>query len=100
MGFTFIVINCIFDSIFSVSRLNDLTIFYMFLSQFNPSMPIQPDSPHFHKSPGLKDKIHCVVYVIDISKVNLLSEKMVDKFAVFRRKTNQLGKGLTIMKQI
>uniref|UniRef100_A0A8C2GID8 TLDc domain-containing protein n=1 Tax=Cyprinus carpio TaxID=7962 RepID=A0A8C2GID8_CYPCA len=59
--------------------------------QFNPSMPIQPDSPHFNKSPGLKDKIHCVVYVIDISKVNLLSEKMVDKFAVFRRKTNQLG---------
>uniref|UniRef100_A0A9J8C1R7 TLDc domain-containing protein n=2 Tax=Cyprinus carpio TaxID=7962 RepID=A0A9J8C1R7_CYPCA len=59
--------------------------------QFNPSMPLQPDSPHFNKSPGLKDKIHCVVYVIDISKVNLLSEKMVDKFAVFRRKTNQLG---------
>ncbi|XP_056092362.1 interferon-induced protein 44-like [Rhinichthys klamathensis goyatoka] len=59
--------------------------------QFNPSMPIQPDSPHFHKSPGLKDKIHCVVYVIDASKVKLLSDKMNDKFAVFRRKTNQLG---------
>uniref|UniRef100_A0A673L8Y6 TLDc domain-containing protein n=1 Tax=Sinocyclocheilus rhinocerous TaxID=307959 RepID=A0A673L8Y6_9TELE len=42
--------------------------------QFNPLMPIQPDSPHFHKSPGLKDKIHCVVFVIDISrKANQLS---------------------------
>ncbi|XDV27682.1 hypothetical protein PO909_031179 [Leuciscus waleckii] len=59
--------------------------------QFNPSMPIQPDSPHFHKSPGLKDKIHCVVYVIDSSKVKLLSDKMIEKFVVFRRKTNQLG---------
>ncbi|XP_067219730.1 interferon-induced protein 44-like [Chanodichthys erythropterus] len=59
--------------------------------QFNPSMPIQPDSPHFRKSPGFKDKIHCVVYVIDTSKVKLLSDKMVEKFAVFRKKTNQLG---------
>jgi len=54
-------------------------------------MPIQPDSPHFHKSPGLKDKIHCVVYVIDASKVKILSDKMIEKFVVFRRKTNQLG---------
>uniref|UniRef100_A0A8C2HQB5 TLDc domain-containing protein n=1 Tax=Cyprinus carpio TaxID=7962 RepID=A0A8C2HQB5_CYPCA len=59
--------------------------------QFNPSMPIQPDSPHFNKSPGLKDKIHCVVYVIDTCKVKLFSDKMIDKFAVFRRKTNQLS---------
>ncbi len=92
MGFTFIVINYIFNSIFSVSCLNDLNILYMFLSQFNPSMPIEPDSPHFNKSPGLKDKIHCVVYVIDTSKAKLLSDKMINKFAVFRRKTNQLGK--------
>ncbi|XP_056334291.1 interferon-induced protein 44-like [Danio aesculapii] len=59
--------------------------------QFNPSMPLQPDTPHFHKSPGLKDKIHCVVYVIDTCKVKLLSDKVIDKFAIFRRKTNQLG---------
>lgn len=59
--------------------------------QFNPAMPIQPDSPYFVKSPGLKDKIHCVVYVIDACKVNLLSDKIIEKFAVFRRKTNQLG---------
>ncbi|KAK2900764.1 hypothetical protein QQF64_015237 [Cirrhinus molitorella] len=59
--------------------------------QFNPSMPIQQDSPHFNKSPGLKDKIHCVVYVIDTCKVKLLSDKMIDKIAIFRRKTNQLN---------
>ncbi|XP_058616179.1 interferon-induced protein 44-like isoform X2 [Onychostoma macrolepis] len=58
--------------------------------QFNPSMPIQPDSPHFNKSPGLKDKIHCVVFVIDISRVKLLSDKMIEKFVVFRKKANRL----------
>lgn len=72
----------------------------MFLFQFNPSMSIQPDSPHFNKSPGLKDRIHCVVYVIDTCKVKILSDKIINKFAVFRRKTNQLGKGLTVIKQI
>ncbi|KAL1280572.1 hypothetical protein QQF64_015172 [Cirrhinus molitorella] len=47
--------------------------------QFNPLMPIQSDSPHFHKSPGLKDKIHCVVYVIDTCKIKLLSDKTIEK---------------------
>lgn len=59
--------------------------------QFNSSMPIQPGMPHFIVSPGLKDKIHCVVYVIDACKVKILSDKMIDKFAVFRRKANQLN---------
>nr|XP_055057677.1 interferon-induced protein 44-like [Misgurnus anguillicaudatus] len=59
--------------------------------QFNSSMPIQPGMPHFINSPGLKDKIHCVVYVIDACKVKILSDKMIDKFAVFRRKANQLN---------
>ncbi|XP_050949776.1 interferon induced protein 44c2 isoform X4 [Labeo rohita] len=58
--------------------------------QFNPSMPIQPDSPHFNESPGLKDKIHCVVYVIDI-RVKLLPDKIIEKFVIFRKKANQLG---------
>ncbi|XP_059358650.1 interferon-induced protein 44-like [Carassius carassius] len=59
--------------------------------QFNPLTPIQPDSPHFNKSPGLKDRIHCVVYVIDISKVKLLSDKTIEKFVAFRKKANQQG---------
>ncbi|NP_001122200.1 interferon induced protein 44c1 [Danio rerio] len=59
--------------------------------QFNPAMPIQPDSPYFHKAPGLKDKIHCVVYVIDTCKFKLIADVIIDKFAIFRRKANQLG---------
>ncbi|XP_076151292.1 interferon-induced protein 44-like [Alosa pseudoharengus] len=59
--------------------------------QFNPSMPLQEEAPGFHKSFTLKDKIHCVVYVIDTAKVKLLPARMIEKFSAFRRKTNQLG---------
>ncbi|KAA0719444.1 Interferon-induced protein 44 [Triplophysa tibetana] len=59
--------------------------------QFNPSVPLQDDSPHFHRSASLKDKIHCVLYVMDASKVKLMSKKMVEKFVTLRRKANQLG---------
>ncbi|KAI4872054.1 hypothetical protein NFI96_018771, partial [Prochilodus magdalenae] len=59
--------------------------------QLNPSMPLQPESPSFCKEPTLKDKVHTVVYVIDACKVKLLSDKMIEKLAAFRRKTNQMG---------
>ncbi|XP_065133182.1 interferon-induced protein 44-like isoform X2 [Paramisgurnus dabryanus] len=59
--------------------------------QFNPSAPLQDDSPHFHKSPSLKDAIHCVVYVIDTCKVKILSKKMIEKFVILRKKANQLA---------
>ncbi|XP_049339087.1 interferon-induced protein 44-like [Astyanax mexicanus] len=59
--------------------------------QSNPSMPLQTESPSFCKEPGLKDKIHTVVYVLDSSKVKLLSDKMIEKLAAIRRKANQMG---------
>ncbi|XP_036453099.1 interferon-induced protein 44-like [Colossoma macropomum] len=59
--------------------------------QLNPSMPLQPESPSFCKEPSLKDKIHTVVYVMDACRVKLLSDKMIEKLAAFRRKTNQMG---------
>ncbi|XP_062848930.1 interferon-induced protein 44-like [Trichomycterus rosablanca] len=59
--------------------------------QFNPSVPLQSDSPFFCKAPTLKEKIHTVVYVMDASKISLMSEKMLDKLVAFRRKANYLG---------
>uniref|UniRef100_A0A4W5KNQ1 TLDc domain-containing protein n=1 Tax=Hucho hucho TaxID=62062 RepID=A0A4W5KNQ1_9TELE len=41
--------------------------------------------------PGLKDTIHCVVYVLDACKVTLVSAKMVDKLAAIRKGINKLG---------
>ncbi|KAM9356328.1 interferon-induced protein 44-like isoform 2-T2 [Pholidichthys leucotaenia] len=59
--------------------------------QFSISGPLSEDAPGFKKHVTLKDKMHCVVYVVDTCKVSLLSPKMLDKFAVIRKKTNQMG---------
>ncbi|MCJ8731916.1 hypothetical protein PDJAM_G00204730 [Pangasius djambal] len=59
--------------------------------QFNPSVPIQDDSPYFCKTPTAKEKIHTVVYVMDTCKVKLMSEKMIEKLAAFRKKANHMG---------
>ncbi|KAM7376107.1 hypothetical protein PAMP_005854 [Pampus punctatissimus] len=59
--------------------------------QFSPSMPLLENAPGFKKHATLNDMIHCVVYVIDTCKISILTEKMLDKFAAIRRKTNQLG---------
>lgn len=59
--------------------------------QFSPSNPLLADAPGYKKKVTLNDRIHCVVYVVDTCKVSLLSQKMLDKFAAIRKKTNQLG---------
>ncbi|TSL47684.1 Nardilysin [Bagarius yarrelli] len=39
-----------------------------------------------------QDRIHTVVFVVDACKIKLLSEKMTDKLAAFRRKANHMVK--------
>ncbi|XP_071402728.1 interferon-induced protein 44-like isoform X3 [Centroberyx affinis] len=59
--------------------------------QFNPSAPLHPESHGYRKSPELKDKIHCVVYVIDACKVSILPAKLEEKLVAVRRKVNLMG---------
>ncbi|XP_023810029.1 interferon-induced protein 44-like [Oryzias latipes] len=59
--------------------------------QFNPSVPLQSEAHGFCKSPGLKDKIHCVTYVLDASKISIMSTKMEEKLIDIRRKVNLMG---------
>ncbi|XP_071402730.1 interferon-induced protein 44-like isoform X2 [Centroberyx affinis] len=59
--------------------------------QFNPSAPLHPEAHSYRKSPELKDKIHCVVYVIDACKVSILPAKLEEKLAAVRRKVNLMG---------
>lgn len=47
---------------------------------FSPQQPITSEHPNFITSPSLKDRIHCVAYVIDINCINSLSSEMVAKF--------------------
>lgn len=59
--------------------------------QFNPAATLRPDSPGYVKTPFLKDQIHCVAFVIDGCKIEILPEKLEDKLKQLRRKVNQFG---------
>ncbi|XP_073677122.1 interferon-induced protein 44-like isoform X1 [Garra rufa] len=58
--------------------------------KFNPTAPFQPDEQKT-RSASLQEKIHCVVYVIDATKISLMSDKLEEKLASIRRKVNTLG---------
>ncbi|XP_026054640.1 interferon-induced protein 44-like [Carassius auratus] len=58
---------------------------------FNPTTPFQPDEQKSSRPASLQEKIHCVVYVIDSTKISLMSDKLQEKLASIRRKVNSLG---------
>uniref|UniRef100_A0A3Q2TAV7 Interferon-induced protein 44-like n=1 Tax=Fundulus heteroclitus TaxID=8078 RepID=A0A3Q2TAV7_FUNHE len=59
--------------------------------QFNPTAPLHAEVQGYRKSPRIKDKIHCVAYVIDACKVSIMPTNLEDKLAAIRRKVNLLG---------
>uniref|UniRef100_A0A674J678 TLDc domain-containing protein n=1 Tax=Terrapene triunguis TaxID=2587831 RepID=A0A674J678_9SAUR len=59
--------------------------------QFNPAATLRSDSPGYVKTPSLKDQIHCVAFVIDGCKIEILPEKLEEKLKQLRRKVNQFG---------
>uniref|UniRef100_A0A673U242 Interferon-induced protein 44-like n=2 Tax=Suricata suricatta TaxID=37032 RepID=A0A673U242_SURSU len=59
--------------------------------EFNPHKPIRPDHPTFIASPSLKDRIHCVAYVLDINSIDDLSSKMVAKFKQVQKEVLKCG---------
>lgn len=59
--------------------------------QFNPSAPLQSEASSYRKSPRLKDKIHCVAYVMDACKISIMPTKLQEKLDAIRRKVNLMG---------
>ncbi|CAG5863859.1 unnamed protein product [Menidia menidia] len=59
--------------------------------QFNPSAPLQSEVHGYRKNPGLKDKIHCVAYVLDACKISIMPAKLEEKLDAIRRKVNSMG---------
>ena len=66
--------------------------FFMLNPQFNPMAPFQPDEKKASRPASLQEKIHCVVYVFDATKISLMSSELEEKLAAIRRKVNSLGK--------
>lgn len=59
--------------------------------QFNPQQPITSRHPGFITSPSLRDRIHCVAYVLDSSSINILSSKMVEKLKRVQKEVLNCG---------
>ncbi|XP_056112484.1 interferon-induced protein 44-like isoform X2 [Rhinichthys klamathensis goyatoka] len=59
--------------------------------KFNPMSPFQPDEQKACRPASLQEKIHCVVYVIDATKISLMSDQLEEKLAAIRKKVNSLG---------
>ncbi|XP_056303328.1 interferon-induced protein 44-like isoform X2 [Danio aesculapii] len=59
--------------------------------KFNPVTSFQPDEQKSSRPASLQEKIHCVVYVIDATKISLMSEKLEEKLSAIRKKVNSLG---------
>ncbi|XP_036067442.1 interferon-induced protein 44 isoform X2 [Oryzias melastigma] len=60
--------------------------------QFSPSDSLQPEAHGFCKNPELKDKIHCVIYVVDASKVSIMSQNMEKTLKAIRETVNLSSK--------
>lgn len=63
-----------------------------FSVQFNPREPIKLKHFTYAASPPLKDRIHCVAFVLDINSVDTLSDKMVAKLKKIRKDIVDCGK--------
>lgn len=61
--------------------------------QFNPREPIKLKHFTYAASPPLKDRIHCVAFVLDINSVDTLSDKMVAKLKKIRKDVVDCGVG-------
>lgn len=64
---------------------------YLCMTQFNPSAPLDSEAHSYRKSPALKDRIHCVVYVMDACKISIMPTKLEKKLETIRRKVNLMG---------
>ncbi|KAL3875171.1 hypothetical protein ACJMK2_038099 [Sinanodonta woodiana] len=59
--------------------------------QFNPSSPITTDIPGFINRPELNDKVHCVVFVLDGSTVDVIPQSVFDKMKQVQIRMNKIG---------
>ncbi|XP_061593246.1 interferon-induced protein 44-like [Cololabis saira] len=60
-------------------------------AQLKPSAPLYSEAQCYHKSPDHKDKIHCVVYVIDSCKISIMTPQLQEKMVAIRKKVNLMG---------
>lgn len=71
--------------------------FYLFISlfQFSLDQPVRSETVGYVKRPSLKDKIHCVVFVVNASKMLTYPKGLSTTFQQLREHISDLGKKRT-----
>ncbi|KAL3861466.1 hypothetical protein ACJMK2_007500 [Sinanodonta woodiana] len=59
--------------------------------EFNPSSPITPDQSGFIHRPGLKEMVHCVIFVFDGSTLETIPQSVWDKLKGLLVRMNKKG---------
>ncbi|XP_048856627.1 uncharacterized protein LOC125723837 isoform X1 [Brienomyrus brachyistius] len=65
--------------------------------QFNPAQPMKADNSQAWSTLALKDRIHCVVYVIDASTTGIVDQGMKNKIDEIRKRTNSAEVPLLVL---
>nr|XP_029489606.1 interferon-induced protein 44-like isoform X2 [Oncorhynchus nerka] len=58
---------------------------------FSPEQPVRSETVGYVKKPSLKDKVHCVVFVVDASKVSSYTKGLGTTFQQLREHISDLG---------
>ncbi|XP_028857353.1 interferon-induced protein 44 [Denticeps clupeoides] len=58
---------------------------------FSPDQPVRSETPGYVKKPALKDRIHCVAFVVDASKILSYSKAMSTTLQQLRQHFHDLG---------
>ncbi|KAK3595561.1 hypothetical protein CHS0354_009517 [Potamilus streckersoni] len=58
--------------------------------KFNSSTPIRSSIPNFKMNPGLEDKVHCVVFVLDASTINNTTEPIYEQLNKLQIQLNSI----------
>uniref|UniRef100_A0A667YBH1 G domain-containing protein n=1 Tax=Myripristis murdjan TaxID=586833 RepID=A0A667YBH1_9TELE len=59
--------------------------------KFSPEQPVRSETAGYVKKPSLQDKIHCVVFVVDASKVLTYPQSLSATFRQLRNHISDLG---------
>ncbi|KAG7477861.1 hypothetical protein MATL_G00074050 [Megalops atlanticus] len=59
--------------------------------KFNPVSSLSEDHPQYNKSPGLGDKVHCLVTVVAADKLSLMPKEVISKLRAIQLEARDMG---------
>uniref|UniRef100_A0A3B1J9Z8 G domain-containing protein n=1 Tax=Astyanax mexicanus TaxID=7994 RepID=A0A3B1J9Z8_ASTMX len=58
---------------------------------FNPSAAIREKDPRYNHNPTMKDKIHCLVFVLPADKISMVDDDILKKMKTVRKRARDAG---------